>query len=90
MKFKNNIDYLKEDTSKIYDLTARTFFINSDQQSGIQIGYVAEEVAEVYEKFATYDCSKNPLSIDFNVITVFLVEENKKMKIMMNDFIGRM
>ena len=58
-----------------------SFIYNSDPRSGPQIGYIAEEVAELNPKFATF-CEPGgpPESINWNTITVFMVEEMKKLK----------
>jgi hypothetical protein len=46
----------------------------------MQIGYIAEEVSQIHHLFATYGNDEKPMAIDYNVITVFLVEEVKKLK----------
>jgi hypothetical protein len=79
-RFKNAIEDFKEDTGKIYQLNPKTFNLNNDTKSGKQIGYISEEVSEIYDKFATYENGGRPLAINYNVITVFLVEEIKKLK----------
>ena len=84
-RFKNAIEDFKEDTGKIHQLNPKTFNLNNDPKSGKQIGYISEEVSEIYDKFATYEKEGVPLAIDYNVITLFLVEEIKKLKYKMSE-----
>ena len=78
---KNTIEELKIDTSALYELSPKTYLYNSDPNAGSQIGYIAEEVAELHKKFATYnEPDGNPVAIDYNTIVVFLVEEMKKLR----------
>ena len=78
---KNTIKELKMDTSAVYRLSPKTYLYNSDPNAGSQIGYIAEEVAELHKKFATYnEPDGKPVAIDYNTIVVFLVEEMKKLR----------
>jgi hypothetical protein len=81
-KYKNTIKDLNIDTNVIYDLKPKTFLLNNDPNAGQQIGYIAEEVKEVHHNFAAYNSGnlEEPVSINFNTILVFLVEEVKKLK----------
>ena len=67
----------------VYNLKPKNYLYNSCPEYGVQIGYIADEAANAHELFATYDGPRNSgklLGIDYNVITVFLVEEIKKLK----------
>jgi hypothetical protein len=82
---KTNISELQVDTSAVYNLQPKSYMYKSCPESGDQIGYIADEAAAAHELFVTYDGPRNNesskmLGIDYNVITVFLVEENKKLK----------
>jgi hypothetical protein len=79
---KNTIKDLATDTTPIYGLQPRTFIYNTDPGSGEEIGYIAEEVKELNRYFASYYTPdlETPVAINYNVITVFLVEEIKKLK----------
>jgi hypothetical protein len=78
---KNTIEDLTMDTSVLHDLRPRTFIYNSDPDAGKQIGYIAEEVAEINGHFATYnEPNGSPAAINWNALSVFLVEEVKKLK----------
>ena len=70
------------DTAPIYGLQPKTYIYNTDPESGPQIGYIAEEVKELNRNFAAYNTPdlETPVAINYNVITVFIVEEIKKLK----------
>ena len=77
-----NISY--NDTSIIYNLTPKTYTYNSDSDAGTQIGYIAEDVIEIHPNFTTYNSctytnpvTLTPVAINYDVITVFAVEELK-------------
>jgi hypothetical protein len=78
---KNTIEDLTKDTNVLYDLRPKTYIYNSDPGAGKQIGYIAEEAAIVEKHFAAYNEPNGPpVAIDYNTITVFLVEEVRKLK----------
>ena len=78
---KNTIEDLTKDTNVLYDLRPKTYIYNSDPGAGKQIGYIAEEAATAEQRFATYNEPNGPpVAIDYNTITVFLVEEVRKLK----------
>jgi hypothetical protein len=63
-------------------LEPKTYTYNSDPDAGTQIGYIAEETINVHPNFTTYNGYNDPLTpvaINYDVITVFLVEELKKL-----------
>lgn len=76
---KHDIQDLHEDTAKVLQLEAKQFVYNDTDDKSPQYGYIAEEVAEVHEKFATYLHDK-PFNINWNVLTTFLLEEVKKLR----------
>jgi hypothetical protein len=54
---------------------------NSDPASGRHLGYIAEEAATIHKRFAGYnEPGGAPVGIDYNCITVFLLEELRKLK----------
>ena len=78
---KNTIENLEMDTSILYNLSPKTYLYNSCPEEGRQIGYIAEEVYELSKSFATYQgIDGPPVNINWNTITIFLVEEIKKLK----------
>ena len=78
---KNTIEDLTMDTSLLHDLRPRTYIYNSDPGARKLVGYIAEEVADINKHFATYNERDGPpVAINWNTISVFLVEEVKKLK----------
>jgi hypothetical protein len=78
---KNTIMPLDENTGVVYGLQPRSFLYNSDPASGRHIGYIAEEAAAVHQRFAGYnEPGGPPVGIDYNCITVFLLEEVRKLR----------
>jgi hypothetical protein len=72
---------LEEDTSVVYGLQPRSYVYNSDPESGRQLGYIAEEAAALHQRFAVHNVPGGaPVGIDYNCITVFLVEQVRKLK----------
>lgn len=73
---KNSIRSLEEDTSVVFELQPKSYIYNSDPAGGRHIGYIAEEAAEIHERFAGYNQpGGSPVGIDYSCITVFLLEE---------------
>ena len=78
---KNTIKDLTMATDGLYNLRPRTFLYNNDTWKVPIVGYIAEEVAEIDKEFSTYNQADGaPVGINWNLITVFLVEEMKKLK----------
>lgn len=77
-RFKNNIKPLF-DTSHVLDLNpvTYTYKINDDIEC---IGLIAEEVAEVDKRLVNYDKNNKPLSVNYELISVLLINEIKKLK----------
>tara|TARA_Y100000389_G_C17388416_1_gene478425 strand:+ start:185 stop:454 length:270 start_codon:yes stop_codon:yes gene_type:complete len=63
-------------SKNILSLTPRTFEYKASNQP--DIGFIAEEVAEVYELFATYE-NNEPKNINWFAILASLVSETKRM-----------
>jgi hypothetical protein len=84
-KTKQNITPLLLDSTKVYLLEARSFVYKSDVESGVQSGYIAEEVAAVDPCFATYGREDGkPAQIHWNAVQVCVVEELKKLRAEVN------
>ena len=84
IEYKNNIQDIMINTSTLYGLKPRSFTYKADEGLGPQIGYITEEVCQVDRYFSTYDGPRaseesKPCAIDYNVLTVYLVEEIKKL-----------
>jgi hypothetical protein len=77
---KNTIEDFKEDTSVVYGLSPKTYFYNNEPESDKSLGYIAEEVDELHTRFASHSADGKPIAIDYRAITVFMVEEMKKLR----------
>ena len=87
---KNTIEDLTMGTDALYDLNPKTFIYNSDPGARKLVGYIAEEVADINKHFATYnEADGPPVAINWNTISVFLVEEMKKLKRENEDLMAR-
>ena len=78
---KESILDLATDTSKIYELRARTYVYKERAEAGIQCGYIAEEVHELDTAFAAYNEPDGPpIGINWNGIQIYMMEEMKKLR----------
>jgi len=80
LRFKTNISDLELDSSKIYELKAKSFNYKSNPDGQKQIGYIAEEVDLLYPELVPKDITEEPYSVRYQLLTVLLVEEIKKLK----------
>ena len=86
IKYKKNVIDLTTDTSVLHKLRAREYDSKNDNTHCI--GYIAEEVMRIHPNLTTYNYYEEPLTpvaINYDVITVFLVEELKKLKTTVNE-----
>jgi hypothetical protein len=80
-KVKQDIVPLLLDSTKVYQLEARSFVFTYAVEAGPQSGYIAEEVADVDPAFASYSQDDNtPVNIHWNAVQVCVVEELKKLR----------
>ena len=82
-ELKTNISKLSDDTSVLYNLTPYTYnYIGEDTNwANVVAGYMADDVSNVNSRFANYDILGGPpTGIDYDAITIFTVEELKKIK----------
>jgi len=77
---KNDIQDYVADTSGVYSLRPRTFKYNERPDEGPFVGYIAEEVYDAHRDMASLDAGGSPQGINWNNITLFLVEEIKKQR----------
>jgi hypothetical protein len=79
---KKDIEDLQTDTQKVLELQARQYRYKDTDDQALQYGLIAEEVKEVLDAFATYDTPEHdkPVNINWNCLTVFLLEEVKKLR----------
>ena len=92
-KFKENIVDLALDTTKIHNLRPVSFkfkdSIVKDDDGNIletavgenSLGYIAEEVHDIIPELVGYDANNDPISFNYKLLTVLLVEEVKKLRI---------
>ena len=75
---KNNIQPINLDTSGIYNLQPKLYsYKNSD---ALNIGLIAEDVYEVDNNLCVIDDNNKPVNINWNVVSIYLIEEIKKLK----------
>lgn len=80
-RFKENIQDITFDTSKLYELAPKSFVYTEAKQDSW--GYIAEEVNEVLPELVNYetleDGSKVPFSLAYDKLSIILLEEIKKL-----------
>jgi hypothetical protein len=81
-RYKKNIRDLELDTTKIFDL--RTISYENNENTAVDgltsFGLLAEDVAEKIPKLATYNDKNQPEGVQYNMLSVLLLEEVKKLK----------
>ena len=76
-RYKYDIQPTTLQTEHIYQVTPKEFKYNIDDTT--DVGFIAEEMAEIEPKFVYNDKDNNPEVICWNVITLSLIEEMKKL-----------
>ena len=77
-KLKKNIEDLTENTTDLYSLRP-TEYDSLDGKDHV-VGLVAEEAAESNKYFAAYDGNAEPMAINWNAVTLFMIAEMKKLR----------
>jgi hypothetical protein len=77
-RYKENISVLQRDTSKIFELSPKTFDLKSGAKN--RMGYIAEEVFEVDPSLVILNNENQPEALEEFHMFVCLVEEVKKLK----------
>jgi len=73
LRFKENVELLNEDFQKILALEPKSFTYKDSGFRGI--GYTAEEVDELQlNDLVSYDADGKPLSINYKLMPVYLLE----------------
>jgi len=86
-RFKSNITDTKIDTDQIYNLVVKDYF---HKQSGHNdFGLIAEEVIEHIPELVVLDEKGIPYSVNYSKVSLILLEELKKMRLVNNDLIKR-
>jgi hypothetical protein len=81
-RYKKNIRSLEVDSSKIFELNTISYENNENTAvDGLtSFGLLAEDVAEKIPMLATYNEEKQPEGVQYNMLSVLLLEEVKKLK----------
>jgi hypothetical protein len=75
LRFKTNIDYNGVDGDLLYKLKPVSFESKSDGSK--HIGFIAEDVAEVEPRLATYDSNGEPVGVEYGNVTALLTQTVK-------------
>lgn len=90
-RYKDNIREMELDTSKIYNLTPKSFDYKEGHVSllgGTTFGYVAEEVEDIMPEIIQYNKEGQPDSLHYQLLTIHLIEEVKKLKARIEELEG--
>ena len=83
-RYKENIEKLTLDTSKLYNLIPRTFTWKEDapvaEQGQSDFGLIAEEVAEIFPEITFNNARGQIEGVKYLTLSVLLLEELKKLK----------
>lgn len=80
-QFKKNISDLDWDTSVLYDFRPVKFESNNEDEVGQTfMGFIAEEIDELFPSLVIRDTKGQPRSLAYDRITVLLVSEIKKLR----------
>jgi hypothetical protein len=79
LRFKENVADLSLDTSALHQLRPREFDAKAEPGPRFY-GFVAEEVHAAAPALAVLDHEQQPLSVNWNLITTYLVAEVKKLR----------
>ena len=80
-RFKKNIEDCKIDTSLIYKIKVHEFDYKEENGNCHDIGLIAEDVHEIPDLryLVVYNAKKEPSAINYDKITLYLLEEQKKL-----------
>ena len=85
-RFKENIQDMGDDSSKLKDLRPVTFNYKLDETKSAQYGLIAEEVEALYPELVSYDKEGKPFSVHYHLLPAMLLNEfqklSKEMKIL--------
>lgn len=84
LRFKENVEVLKEDFQKILALEPKSFTYKDTGLRGI--GYAAEELDELkLNDLVGYDADGKPLMINYKLMPIYLLEIMKEQQKVMNE-----
>jgi len=95
-RYKENIVDLLTDSSKVYELSPKSFKYKDGETAKVvdgqvtdemetmvgsnSFGYIAEDVHEILPEIVSYTLEDEPESVQYRLISVLLLEEMKKLK----------
>ena len=77
-EFKKNIQDMDLQSEKLRRLRPVQFQYKNDDSNTLQIGLIAEEVAQVFPELVVYDLESKPYSVRYQVLPVLLLQELQK------------
>lgn len=77
-RFKENIQDMAYDSSKIMDLRPVTFNYKNDSSQSKQFGLIAEEVSEVFPELTVYD-KEGPFTVKYHELPSLLLNEIQRL-----------
>jgi hypothetical protein len=80
IRFKTNINPMRDVSEHIYDLQPVSFVYKSDETATTQFGLIAEEVDAVFPELVIYEEDGTPYTVRYEVLPVLLLNEMKKQK----------
>ena len=78
IKYKKNVINLQQDTSKLYNITAREYDAKVDDKH--YIGYIAEELDSIDTNFTWKNSDNSPEGIEWFNLLIYAIEEIKILK----------
>ena len=87
LRYKEDIKPLEIDSSKIYELTPKSFKFIEGHKTSLpgEFGYIAEEVEKILPELVLYDKENRPDALMYELLTVLLLEEVKKLRSMITE-----
>lgn len=79
IRFKDNVEDMGIDSSKIFNLRPVTFTYKADDKKKKQFGLIAEEVEKVMPLLVSYDSDGLPHSVNYHDLPQILLNEIQKM-----------
>ncbi|HSC25135.1 MAG TPA: tail fiber domain-containing protein, partial [Candidatus Babeliales bacterium] len=80
-RFKHDIQNIDDKSNDIFQLRPVTFIYNNDETESLQYGLIAEEVEEIFPTIVIKDSQGLPVTIQYDVLPILLLNEIKKQQI---------
>jgi hypothetical protein len=85
IRFKHDVKDMDDASKNVLDLRPVTFAYNDDPSEMIQYGLIAEEVNETFPNLVVRDRENLPLTVQYEVLPILLLNEMKKQQTTIND-----